>query len=476
MKILLVQPPWAGVYGTYADVAKITNSYPPLGICYLSSVLKKQGHKTKIIDAEIEKIPIDQIIKQAEEFRPDVVAITSTTPIFHFAGQIASLAKERLGAPVIIGGAHVTALPVETIREGVFDCGVAGEGEGVINEVVERLVGKKPLSDLEGVVYRQGDEIAYGGGLAKPMDLASIPWPDRKGLRLDRYLFSVPKKGLVKFAPIMTTRGCPFKCIFCSAPGVFGKKVRTRPINDVLDEMAYIVNDPKIDHLIITDDTLTLDHSRIYQLCDGIAKRNLRFTWEGWTRANTINENVISAMKKSGLVRLSFGIESGNPFILDKIKKGIKLEDLIKGYRIAKKSGLETRGSVMLGHPYETKKTLQDTLNFLKKLKYCDHMHISITTPYPGTELYQMVLSGEGGIKLLTSDFAEFKRYGDSVIEVNDLTREDLIRYQKRAFKLFYLKPSRILYNITRAGLKSAFTNGWAFAKSILLNKGYNNA
>lgn len=265
----------------------------------------------------------------------------------------------------------------------------------------------------------------------------------------------------------MTSRGCPFKCIFCSQGKTFGTKVRFRSAKSVIDEIEDIVNNYGIKHFAFIDDTLTLNNERVKQICNGILERSLDVTWEGWTRANTLNESLLRLMKKAGFVRISFGIESGNENILKIIKKGVNLKELENAYKLAKKVGLETRGSVMIGHPFETKETVKDTFRYIKKLKYCDQIFLNISTPYPGTELYEMAKSGKGGLKLLTEDFSKYIRYGSSVIEVNDLTKEDLIKSQRKGLLMFYLTPRRIFYNLKRAGLKAALNNSFAFIRSI---------
>jgi radical SAM superfamily enzyme YgiQ (UPF0313 family) len=301
-------------------------------------------------------------------------------------------------------------------------------------------------------------------------DINEIPWPDREGIMLDRYTWSVPGRGIERFSTLMTDRGCPFSCTFCSAHTVFGKKMRYRNITDVVNEIDYLVNKLKITHISFIDDTLTLNRNRVVQMCREIIKRKISFTWEGWTRANTIDDELVQIMKKAGFVRVSFGIESGSPKILKKIKKGIKQKDIVAGYKIMKKNGIETRGSVMLGHAYETRETAYETLRFVKSLKDCNQMYISIATPYPGTELYQQALNGEGGLVLLERDFSKYTRYGKPVTRVNDLSPDDLSKLQRKGFMMFYCTPGRIWYNFRRAGLRAFLRNTIAFSRSVIFN------
>ena len=153
---------------------------------------------------------------------------------------------------------------------------------------------------------------------------------------------------------------------------------------------------------------------------------------------------------------------------MEVIKKGVKLEDIKQAYEWCYELGIETRCSLMIGHPFETKKTIEETLAFANTLK-CHQAYINITTPYPGSELYLMAKEGVGGIKLLTDDWKEYRRYGNSVMEMNDLSVKDLIEYQKKAYKKFYMRPHIIWYNFKRAGIRAGLLNSWAFLKSVIL-------
>lgn len=476
MKILLIQPPWGQAYGSFKEAAKTGIGYPPLGLCYLSAVLKKEGHQTKIIDIEMEGLNKKQVLQRTKRYQPDLVGLTATTPIFHLAKELAAAIKKTWPkARLVIGGPHLTAFPREAFSKApIFDYGVYGEGEETAVELVQFIrSGKPPLKKIKGLVYRdKKGKIIVNSPRPLMNDLDQLPLPDRKGLKLNKYLWSVSGRGIVRFTTLMTSRGCPFNCIFCAAHKVFGRKIRERSIESVLNEIEYLVKKLKINHFTFIDDTLTLNRQRIIKICQEIINRQLDITWEGWTRANTIDKELLEIMHQAGLARIAFGIESGDPRILKVIKKGITLAEIKKAYKIAKEVGLETRGEVMLGHPFETKKTAKRTLEFIKGLKNCDQIYISISTPYPGTELFQMAKKNIGGISLLTDDFSQFRRYGGAAIKVNDLTRKDLVNLQKKGFRMFYLTPRRIIYNLKRAGIKAAMINSLAFFKGAILGRG----
>lgn len=440
---------------------------PSLGLCSLAAYVKNKGHEAKIVDIEPEGKTLADIIQTIKIYSPGIIAISSTSPVFPMARLLAQTIKENFSIPIVIGGAHPTVVPEQVMIGRVFDFAIIGEGEETLLELVNNLGDKESHKDIAGLAFRANGNVIINGPRPPLSDLDTLPIPDRRLLDLDNYTFSIPKKGIDRWTLMMTNRGCPFSCIFCAARTIWGAKIRYRSIPRVLDEIKEIVNDLNIKHINISDDTLTLTQERTKELCQAILGEKLEFTWEGMTRANTVDEKLLQLMKKAGLVRLSFGIESGDPEILEKMKKGVSLGDIITAYELTNKLGIETRGSVMIGNAFETKESLKRTLKFIRRLKGCMQMYINIATPYPGTELYHMAKRGEGGITLLTEDLTEFRRYGNAVMQVNDLNRKDLIRWQKIGFWMFYLTPRRIIYNLKRAGLRAAIRNVIGFIRSV---------
>ncbi|MFB0526580.1 MAG: radical SAM protein [bacterium] len=468
MRILFIYPPWSQIYGRYEPALRAHGFVPPLGLCALAAFMKVHGYKAKIIDMAAERRSIGDIIQEISQYSPDVIGISATSPVFQMAKLTASKIKEKFDIPVAIGGVHVTVVPEEVMQEGKsFDYGIIGEGEITLLELVETLARGDSVNGVKGLIYRDGENVLRTEPRPYIQDLDSLPIPDRTLLNLDRYTFSIPKKGVGKITIMMTNRGCPFQCVFCSARTMWGTRVRWRSVEKVLEEIEHIVNELHIRYINFADDTLTLKRDRMIEICNVILERNVQFDWEGMTRANTVDEELLKLMKKAGLVRLSFGIESGDSEILKKIKKGVTLEEVKRAYKIAHKLGIETRGSVMLGHPYETKRTAMKTLWFIRNLKECMQVYINITTPFPGTELYEMVLKGEGGTRLLTKDLSQYRRYDNAVMEVNDLTKEDLTKLQRLGFIMFFLTIRRIIYNLKRAGVLAGVKNVIGFIKSI---------
>ncbi len=468
MKVILIYPEFTDIYGRYRAAAKVGVVYPPLGLMYLAASLEQDGHDVKIIDTEVENLSKPEIVKKVVSENPDIVGITSTTPIHHKSIELIKAIKQaNPSIKTIMGGPHPTSLPQQTIKEcPEVDIVSIGESEQTIREICNQ----NKLSKIKGICYKEKNQAKITGKRELIKDLNSIPLPARYLVKNEKYLWSVPKKGIIPSTPIMTTRGCPYKCVFCSQLVIFGNCMRYRSVDNVIKEIDEIVNKYKINHLIFYDDTLGLNKKLTYELVDAIKKEKLDFTFEGMTRVNIINKELLEKLKSIGLNRLSFGVESGNQHILDAAKKGITLEQIRKAYELTDKLGIETRMSIVLGLPFETKKTVEKTIKFMKSLK-CYQAYVNIGTPFPGTEYYDMAVKGYGGIKLLTKDWKEFRRWGNAVIEVNDLKREDLIKLQKKALMSFYMTPKRIIYNLRRAGIKAAFVNSMSAAKSLFLGK-----
>lgn len=464
MRILLVNPPYTEVYGKYKYAARVGVLYPPLGLMYLASSLEQDENDVKILDCELEN-GYKEFPDYIRRYAPHIIGITSTTPLHHLAMELFNIIKKiNKRIVTVCGGAHTTALGAQVLGEcESIDIACIGEGEITIKEICKNI---DNLSEVEGIIYRDGVSIVKNPPRKLIEDIDEIPFPARHLVKLKEYRFSVPGKGIVPITPIRTTRGCPYKCVFCSQHCIFGHGIRSRSIDNIIKELNDIIYNHKINDLIFYDDTFGLNKKLIYELADVVRRKKLRFTIEGWTRADVIDDKFMSELKTIGLTRLSIGVESGNQHILDAIRKGTSLEKIREAYEIASKYGIETKMSIIFGLPFETKKTIRETIRFMKSLR-CYQAYVNVATPFPGTEFYTMAKNGYGGLRLLTNDWRKFRRWGNAVISVNDLGRKDLIRWQKRALIEFYLTPKRMIYNLKRAGLKAAAVNVISAIKSF---------
>jgi radical SAM superfamily enzyme YgiQ (UPF0313 family) len=471
LRVLLIGPPWGELYGDFRAVARVGVAYPPLGLCYLASALKAGGHEAVVLDAEAEGLGLEGVLERIASWKADMIGIQVVSPLWDAAFEIARQLRARSTIPILIGGPHVSITAEEALEQNPYaDFGAIGEGEDTIVELANCLAQGGDVSKVDGLVYRKDGAIHRTGPRSSRTDLDSLPVPDRSDLLMDRYLFSVPGQGNQKFTTVVSSRGCPFECTFCTEPAMFGRRTRFRKPEEVVDEIEQSQKKYGISHFIFVDDTLTVEKKRIRAMCAEIHRRGLKITLEGWTHANTVDEDLLRTMRDAGLVRLSFGVESGNPGILKSLKKGTDHKRIRAAYRAAKAAGIETRGSVILGLPGDTRATVEETIQFVTGIDDLDHCYFNIARPYPGTEMRADALAGNRGTRLLTQDYSLLRRQGQRVVmEVNDLDTETLLALQRKAYRKFWLRPRRVLYNVRRAGPVAAFRNGMAFFKSFVL-------
>lgn len=480
MRVLLIAPPWLEIYGNFKKAAKIGCVSPPLGLTYLGGSVLNSGYDCRILDMETQCLNEKDVIDNIKEYSPSLIGITATSPVYANAKYLGNIIKRSFpDTPLCIGGVHSTVAGKKVLEEcPFFDFQVVGEGENTIVEILKALESRKFLNEIKGLVFRKDGAIVENERRSFVENLDDLPKPARHLLDQKHYKHYLPHKGLVMYANVFTSRGCPFQCIFCSQHTMYGRRVRYHSMKRVISELRDIHNFG-IRHVIIMDETMTLNRQRVFEFCNAIKQERFDFTWEGWTHASTVDEDVLRVMKETGLIRLSFGIESGDPEILKIIKKGVTLDQIRRAYKIANNIGIETRGSAIIGFPFETRKSVWRTVKFLRSLKECKQLFLNVACPYPGTELYDCAITRKGGMNLLTDDYSEYKRYGNPVISVNDMSSKDLKRFQLMGLFAFYLTPGRIWYNlIKRTGFRSGLRNAVAFLHGVfmgLISRGRKN-
>ena len=445
MKIILARPAYSPLYELITSKITFKEVTTPLGQLYVAAALEKDGHQIEIIDGEADNLTPDEIFHRIEQSKPDIVGVGATTVDFHYAEHILREVKEKFNIITILGGPHATVLPDQVLDKNPhIDYLIREEGEITAPELVKQLARNGDISLVKGISYRQNGKNVHNADQPLIEDLNKNVLPARHLIDPAKYLSILPGKGMKRWTLVQTIRGCPFKCIYCYR--MFGKGVRFRDPELVVDEIEDCLSNYGVEYIMFVDDTFTINQKRAIAICEEIIKRKLVFAWRCFTRANVINEEVLRIMKEAGCKHISMGVESGNQEILDKACKGIKLEEYIEAYKLFEKMGFEKRGSFILGLPYENAKTIQDTINFAKKLRL-DRAFFNICTPYPETQLYDMAKKGEG-LCLTTDSWEEFRRWGNAVIELDGISREDLIEWQKIAMMEFYTSPRVIWHHI----------------------------
>lgn len=411
-----------------------------MGLAQIASVLEDAGYKVAIIDANALKLAPRETALQA--VNSDIVGLTAMTPTINAALNIARGIKNiNPNLPVILGGSHATLLPEETLSSSPYiDTIVCGEGEAVITELLHALESKAALSNMPGISYRENSRVISNPRPSQNVDLDSLPFLAYHLLPLSKYRPHPPHGRALPFAALITSRGCPYRCSYCSKP-IFGQQFRAQSPERVVAEIAYLKEKFGIRELALYDDVFTLNRDRAYAIAELILKRGLKICWTCETRVNLIDRELLAHMKKAGCYSIAYGIESACQEILTTINKGITLEQVEETVRMTREVGLQVIGYFMFGSPGETPETIQDTISLAKKLKL-DFAQFAVTTPFPGTELYKSYLKNNK-----PPDWESFIYEGTSsktapVFESEVLKRADLQLAVKKAYREFYLRPS----------------------------------
>lgn len=469
MKCILIAPPFSNVYGNFKSIMKYGFLNPPLGLCYLSASLKKAGHQALVLDCEAQGLNMAKLFEIIQQKKPDLIGLTATSPELANALTIAAELKTRFTVPIVFGGVHVTIFKEQLLRENpAVDFGVVGEGEETIVELLESLRQPQKLASIQGLIFREAGDIVQNPLRPLIPDLNELPFPDRSGQPPDLYFRNVPEIGYETTAAFMSSRGCPCHCTYCAIDQIPGwRRVRYRSAQNVVDEIEFLVREMNIKHISFNDDVLTMNRTRVYDICQEIHRRNLQFTWEGLSRADCVDLNLLKTMRAAGFVRISYGIESGNPDILKSTCKNETLEQISEAFRLTRQAGIIARGSLIIGLPFENSRTVEDSFRFVNNLEGIDQVIINILQPYPGTKVRELVQQGVGGSRMLVDDMSELRRFGNASVEVNDLTRNKLIMLQKIGLLRFYLRPRVIWRHLQFYHPKAFLMDGLAFLQSI---------
>jgi len=449
MKICLISPPY------YSAVKSVIGaSSPPLGLAYLASTLRR-NHEVKVIDSNILDYTMDDVRRELKNFYPDVVGVTSVTPSISNAYEVAKIAKEvREDCKVIMGGPHATFLSTQTLNECRYvDVVVKGEGEKTAEEIMMAFEGKQHLEDVKGITFRRGGQIIDNEPRPFIKNIDDIPFPSVDLLPMDKYQFNG-----VKYTAMLTSRGCPFGCSFCSSSRLFGGYWRGRSPENVIEEMRILYEKYKIRNIEFVDDTFTLDQKRAEKICDEIIKRGWDVSWGASSRVDTLSKELVEKMKRAGCWIIYLGIESGSQQILDAIGKRITVEQAKKAVKIVKDAGIQVLGSFIIGFLQDTVETIKETIKFAKSLNL-DYAQFSILTPYPGTPIYDYALKNN---LLLTKDWPRYTAL-EPVMKIPGVPGRQLKKLLQNAYLSFYLRPSMVLkwlknrqFNFIKTGIRAA--------------------
>ena len=426
-KILLIRP--APEKEQFGD-----ESFLPLGLGYIAAILRKNNFDVKVFDLLIDKKSDDEVLNFIKYFLPSIIGFSAVTPVVNSAYRLAEKIKKTFpDIFLIIGGPHASALPEEPLNN-FFDFVIIGEGENTIIDLLNNLNNPEKV---KGIAYKQNGNMQITEPREFITALDDLPFPARDLFpELKLYRGQEALGSRVPVGSILTSRGCPFSCTFCFK-AIFGNKFRARSPENILLEWIHLIKDYKVKEIAIVDDSFTTDVNRVIKFCDLLIKEKLKVRWScpNGIRIDIGDIDMLKKMKEAGCYRVALGIESGNQEVLDKIGKRIKIEQIIKMVENCKRVGIKTMGFYMLGNPGEDEKTMQQTIDFAKKLR-TDYAQFLLPIPYPRTKMYEEIKKNG---KIFITDWSQYGQYeGSACFSYKNITPELLKAMLKKANKEYY--------------------------------------
>jgi anaerobic magnesium-protoporphyrin IX monomethyl ester cyclase len=438
-KISLVNPP--PLKGVYRH-----QLYLPIGLGYLAAVLEEDGYDVTVIDCPAQEMDLKQLKTKLASINPDVIGITSMTPTIQSALLSASAAKGACpDAMVVLGGPHATFMDEQVLNEeAAVDVVVRGEGEETLLELAKTASNPKSLNNIQGITFRNNGHTVRTPTRPFIKNLDELPRPAYKHFPLEKYrLFGR------RMLPIMTSRGCPSQCSFCTTARMFGKAFRARSPKNIVDELEWLRDVHGADAFSFYDDTFTLDKKRALKICEEIRSREIGLPWDCQTRVSVVSEEILRQMREANCQQVFFGVESGCQKILDAVHKGTTVEQNEKAIRLAKAAGLFVSISVMVGYPGETKEMLQETVDLIRRAEP-DDVYICVATPYPGTELRRVV---EGMGWEMSNDWGQYDTITPVFANPN-LSAEEVRKLRTSFYNSFY-SPKYVLRHLFKMNFYS---------------------
>ncbi|TET36358.1 MAG: radical SAM protein [Planctomycetota bacterium] len=439
------------VYGCWCKGKRIAGiQFPPLSLISVATVLKKDGKKVELLDAAAEELSIEDIQKRAGDF-DIVVMLTSTMTLNEDAAVLGALKQAKAELKTIVFGGHVTAEPESTLERPGIDIVVRMEAEHIVRDLVRAFDdGGGAWKKIHGIAFKENGKVKVNADYPLIADLNELPIPDRtflpKGID---YFNPIVKK--MPYTTMFTSRGCPGKCTFCSSPTFYGRKIRYRSAESVLAEIEEIAG-LGYKEIFFRDEIFTVSKKRVYAVCKGILKREIKISWICSSRIGAVDYEMIRIMKKAGCHMLRLGVETGVQDLLDNVRKGITVEQTRKTLKWANRVGIDTHAHMMIGMPGETKDTLKETFRFVIDIDPTI-VTFGICTPYPGTQLFDELKSAHPEIGDGTqSDLSTLHTKSFYNVHFTSLTEEELQKFIRLAYRKFYLRPDYILKWLFKIG------------------------
>lgn len=439
MDILFINPPW---YKKSGNIWKsVSACVPPFGLALLAALAREKGFSVSILDCNALQLGLDKIEEHLPNLPPRFVGITATTVLMENAREVAKIIKGKYpDAKVVVGGVHPSVRPEEVINLPEVDYVVMGEGEVTLLE----LLSNKNPSGIKGLGFKRKGEIVLNPPQEIIPDINIFPFPAFDLLPMDKYYSAAGSYKRKPSLGMITSRGCPGRCTFCKG-NILGEKIRFRRAEKIIEEIKYLQENYGIKDVSFYDDTFTTNKDNVSKFCDFILENKIDLTWCCFSRVDTVNFELLKKMKAAGCYQVMYGVESAVPEILENIKKRITLQKVEETVAATKKAGLETRLAFMFGNPGETEETIKKTIKYSIYLDP-DLVSYNITTPYPGTEMFEWAEKNGYLIHKNWSDYDLSK----PVMELPTISSKKVLDYYKKSYRRFYLRPSYVLKRLSR--------------------------
>jgi len=416
MRVQLFVPPG----GYFAERWTQGSSMPPLGLLYIGAFLEKEGHEIQIVPADLLQLSWSQVAGEIRDFEPDLIGVTSTTENRFQSFRLVQVAKKvRPAAHTIMGGPHAS-MAAEDCLEHVQDLDIVcrGEGEQTMLELCRELEGKNDLnalSSIAGISYKANGKV-YSNSQREPIkDLDSIPRPAYHLVPFEKYnfRFEVPGRGLLPAVNMMSSRGCPFNCNFCATPINWGRVVRMRSPQNIVEEIEFLIDTYGVKVIFFFDDTFNTSPKRVHEICDLIIERKLNIFFKCDIRIDIIDKSLLEKMKQAGLFHLSFGLEAGSERVRNEIvNKKVNIEDFHNLVKWCQELDIIPNAFFIFSHPTETWEEAQETIDIIEKYKESIESSVAILHIYPGTPLEKTAKETD----ILPKNFTWTKRYRSKII------------------------------------------------------------
>lgn len=463
MRILLVEP-----NSRFAIRRVLGISGPPLGLALIASYIREHGkgkYEVDLLDALTLNYTPEDFRAHIRRFRPDVVGVSAiSTSAMNDVCDYAGLAKSvDSSIMTVVGGHHVSFTARESMRDHKeIDIIVKGEAEETFLDLMNSLDRGKDLGKVLGIVYRKGSRTIENPPRPLIKELDSIPIPAYDLLPMDMY-----KVGKERYIAIITSRGCPFRCIFCSSSRLMGSRYRERSAKSIMDEIRLLNREYGISHIEIIDDLFVLNKGKIRELHDMLKKEGIRIHWSCSSRVDIVarNPEVLKYLKGAGCHTMYVGAEAGTQKSLNTIRKGITLEQTRNAVRMIKAAGMAVFASFVIGIPGETRRDIEKTIDFAIELDP-DFVQFTMCTPYPGTPLYDYARDNN---LLETGEWSEYTVL-NPVMKLPGISRKGLKRLLRKAYIRFYFRPGYIMKTI-RYGNTELFKKMFRAGMNYIMKK-----